>query len=154
MKKCKPSLFLLVTVLSVSIASVSVASDLSTQERTKVKAEISFEKDAIINAFVDPIKYIQTPMLTSVEKQNEIKIADASTLDLKKWINSVLNSPEHLSKVSLGYKLVKLNCAIDSGSATLSMLSGWKNRRLENPEITITFLYDNAPKTEFQFPHK
>lgn len=114
------------------------------QEKGPLHYLVTFEgKDKILGALNDPVKMIQTPILQALNKKKGISINKGSMLKTDKCIHELLTTTAHLSKISTGNKIVKIEIEINSDSRRSSMFASKKKQTLEYTELEITFFYNN-----------
>ena len=114
------------------------------KSRQKVHYVLSIDlKDGIEKALSEPIEIIREKLLTNIEQENGIQIERSSMVRTDKCLADLLTSIPHLAKISAGHRIIRAKIELNAETSQKSVWTKWKTRKLEHPELKITFFYAN-----------
>lgn len=119
----------------------------SAEKTPEIKAQLSDKLvisglDNIIQALNDPEKMINDKLIKSLNEKKGYAINKGSMMKTERCVGEILKSTDHLSKISTGNRVTKMEVEVYSDSKRSSMFNSSKNRTLEYTVLVITFYYD------------
>ncbi|MCP3921932.1 MAG: hypothetical protein GY714_05025 [Desulfobacterales bacterium] len=124
--------------------------NLTKAQRAQINGTIEFKNaKELVNAFISPKEHIIDPLMKTIEIKNNIKITNKKMLGKisQKTIKVLLQSSDHLIKISTGSIITSAKLDVKSGSNTFSAWSDWNKRKPQASTIRVTVYYSNALPT-------